>query len=113
MDHMEQRMIDVNGATLEIFLSGTGDPVVCESHPFNARSADSPSNWEHTCMPGRVVGVNPRGVGSSSEGREPRDFTFRQHVDDLEAVRLHLGVERWVFCGGSGGASIGLLYALA
>src|SRR5207302_3230514 len=101
MNQPEQRLIELEGATLEVFLSGTGDPMVCESHPFNARAADSVSNWEFTCTPGRVVSVNPRGVGGSSAGREPRDYTFAQHVDDLEAVRQYLGVERWVFWGGS------------
>jgi proline iminopeptidase len=33
-------------------------------------------------------------------------------VADLEAVRQHLGGERWVFLGGSGGGCIALLYAL-
>jgi proline iminopeptidase len=60
---------------------------------------------------GRLVAVNPRGVGGSS-GTAPQDFTFRRHVDDLEAVRKHLGIDRWVFWGSSGGGAIALLYAL-
>jgi proline iminopeptidase len=71
---------------------------------------DSSDGWETQL--GRLVVVNPRGIGRSS-GRAPQDFTFRQHVDDLEAVRRQLGVDRWVFWGGSGGGVIGLLYTLA
>src|SRR5690349_5897750 len=61
---------------------------------------------------GRLVVVNPRGVGGSSPDREPREATFGQHADDLEAVRRRLGVERWAFWGESGGGVLGLLYAL-
>jgi hypothetical protein len=31
---------------------------------------------------GRLVAVNPRGVGHSSY-KTPTDLTFRQHIDDL------------------------------
>src|SRR5262249_11938762 len=65
--------------------------------------------WESTM--GRLVAVNPRGVGQSSS-EKPADFRYGQHLDDLEAVRRRLGVERWVFWGGSAGGCIGLLYAL-
>jgi hypothetical protein len=31
---LEQQMIDVDGATLEVFLGGSDEPAVCVSHPF-------------------------------------------------------------------------------
>jgi proline iminopeptidase len=61
---------------------------------------------------GRLVRVNPRGVGGSSACREPGDYTFSRQLKDLEAVRRQLGVERWVFWGVSAGGCLGLLYAL-
>jgi pimeloyl-ACP methyl ester carboxylesterase len=94
MDGPVRQLIDVNGATLEVFLAGAGDPVVCRSHPFAPRSADLTWPWD-TRM-GRLVAVNPRGVGGSPGGPDPRDFTLAQHVEDLEAVRNQLGVVRWV-----------------
>jgi proline iminopeptidase len=60
----------------------------------------------------RWVGINPRGVGNSSPVMAHRDTTFLQHVEDLEAVRKQLSIERWVFWGSSGGGAIALLYAL-
>lgn len=113
----QQRLIEVEGATLEVWLTGTGDPVVCQSHPYSDRRPDltagAPTLWPWDGSIPSLVGVNPRGVGHSSAGRAPRDFTFQQQVDDLEAVRRQLGVERWVFWGSSGGGAIALLYALA
>jgi proline iminopeptidase len=109
---LEQQLIEVDGATLEVGFAGSGEPVICQSHPLGSMTPDydPESGWESGM--GRLVVVNPRGVGRSS-GQSPRDFTFRQHVDDLEVVRRGLGVDRWVFWGGSGGGVIGLLYTLA
>lgn len=108
---LETQFIDVGGATLEVGFAGGGEPVICQSHPFGATAPDfDPVNGWESGM-GRLVAINARGVGRSS-GREPRDYTFRQHVADLEVVRRHLDVDRWVFWGGSGGGCIALLYAL-
>jgi proline iminopeptidase len=109
---LETQLIDVGGATLEVGIAGSGEPVICQSHPLGpmAPDYDPGSGWESGI--GRLVVINPRGIGRSS-GQNPRDFTFRQHVDDLEAVRRQLGVDRWVFWGQSGGGVIGLLYTLA
>ena len=40
MDVLEQRLIDVDGARLEVFLGGSDGPLVCQSHPFVPLSAD-------------------------------------------------------------------------
>jgi pimeloyl-ACP methyl ester carboxylesterase len=109
---LEQRMIDVDGAAPEVLLGGTGAPVICQGHPMGAMDPEyrRSGGWEGDM--GRLVVVNPRGLGRSS-GHTPRDFTLRRCVDDLEAVRRRLGVDRWVFWGSSAGAAVGLLYALA
>jgi proline iminopeptidase len=110
MTTLEQRLIDVDGGILEVFLSGTGEPTICTSHPFNA---SSPDKLAFRSGMGRLVAVTPRGLGRSSAGRGPGDYIFRQQVTDLEAVRRRLGIERWVFWGSSAGGCLGLLYALA
>ena len=110
MNELERQMIAVDGATLEVFLGGAGEPVVCHSHAYAPMSADSAWPWDETM--GRLVVVNPRGVGGSSGGPDPRAFTFAQHAEDLEAVRDQLGVERWVLWGESAGAVVALLAAL-
>jgi proline iminopeptidase len=111
MDMLEQQMIEVDGATLEVFVGGAGALTVGQSHPCVA--AQPTGGLAHELSDGfRLVRVNARGMGRSSAGRGPHDYTFRQHLDDLEAVRRHLGVERWVWWGTSGGGAIGVLYAL-
>lgn len=113
MSSIERHLVPVDGGMLEVFLAGSGEPAICRSHPFSNTEDPGPTApWSWTWSPGRTVGVNPRGVGGSSAGRVPQDYSFRQHVDDLEAVRRQFGIERWVFWGGSGGGCIGLMYAL-
>lgn len=51
---------------------------------------------------------SPRGVAASGGG--PHDMT--QAVADLEAVRLQLGIERWVVMGHSWGSDLAVRYAL-
>ena len=34
MTILERRMIEVDGTTLEIFVSGDHGPVICEAHPY-------------------------------------------------------------------------------
>jgi pimeloyl-ACP methyl ester carboxylesterase len=116
MDALEQHQRTVDGASLEVFLGETGSPLICQSHPFVALSADPHEPnfgwmaWDPTL--GRLIRVNPRGVGQSLTAWQPDDATFARHIDDLEGVRQQLGGERWVFWGAASGGCIGLLYAL-
>jgi pimeloyl-ACP methyl ester carboxylesterase len=59
----------------------------------------------------RVISVSPRGVGSSSLPARPGDRTLEGVVEQLEAVRRALGIERWVFWGMSAGSMTGQVYA--
>lgn len=57
----------------------------------------------------RVIRFDPRGCGRSS--RTP-PYTVATCVADLEAIRRHYGIERWVVAGHSWGADLALIYAL-
>jgi pimeloyl-ACP methyl ester carboxylesterase len=60
----------------------------------------------------RVVCVNPRGIGASSPvASGQHTYTLEQMVDDIETVRDHLGIDRWIFWGMSGGGWLGQIYA--
>jgi proline iminopeptidase len=107
----EQRMIDVDGATLEVLLSGDALPAICNTHPSGGMTAEEWGAEPHIGT-WRDIWVNARGLGTSSPVRLQRELTFSQLVDDLEAVRTRLGLDRWVYWGGSSGGCIGLLYAL-
>ena len=74
------------------------------SYPYRAA-------WEEELADYRVVYLDPRGSGRSPElPPEPRLFTVDALVDDLEAVRAWLGVDRWVPVGHGFGALVALEY---
>jgi proline iminopeptidase len=59
----------------------------------------------------RVILLDQRGCGRSTPAGEVRDNDTGRLLDDLEAIRTRLGIERWVVFGGSWGATLALLYA--
>jgi proline iminopeptidase len=59
----------------------------------------------------RIVIYDQRGAGRSTPLGELRDNTTRHLIDDLERLRQHLRIERWLLFGGSWGATLALAYA--
>src|SRR5690242_12665640 len=66
----------------------------------------------------RIVGIDQRGCGRSRPlvtedlGRLPHNTT-QTLIEDIEAVRRHLGIERWLLSGASWGTTLALAYAQA
>lgn len=95
---------DPRGAPAVVLHGGPGQG----SHPGMARGFD-PARW-------RVYGYDQRGCGASAPhaGDPATDLsvnTTARLVADLEALREHVGVERWLVCGGSWGTALALAYA--
>jgi len=63
-----------------------------------------PKNW-------RVVLHDHRGCGKSTPFSELRENTTWDLVADIEKLRTHLGIDRWVVFGGSWGSTLSLAYA--
>lgn len=59
----------------------------------------------------RVVLFDQRGAGRSSPQGELAGNDTQRLVADIERIRTHLGIARWLVVGGSWGATLGLLYA--
>ena len=58
-----------------------------------------------------VVLFDQRGSGKSKPRAELRENTTWDLVADIERLREHLGIERWVVFGGSWGSTLALAYA--
>lgn len=82
-----------------LFLHG-GPGSGCE--PYHRRFFD-PDRY-------RVILLDQRGAGRSSPHAELVDNTTAHLIDDLERIRAHLGIERWVVFGGSWGSTLALAY---
>lgn len=59
----------------------------------------------------RIIQIDQRGCGLSTPLGEVRHNHAAALVADMERLRHHLGIERWLVVGGSWGASLGLAYA--
>jgi proline iminopeptidase len=59
----------------------------------------------------RIVLFDQRGCGASRPHAELRDNTTWDLVSDIEALRTHLGIDRWLVFGGSWGSTLALAYA--
>ena len=60
----------------------------------------------------RIVIFDQRGAGRSRPLGELRDNTTPLLVSDMERLRRHLDIERWLIFGGSWGSTLALAYAI-
>ncbi|KAF8072408.1 pip [Scenedesmus sp. PABB004] len=61
----------------------------------------------------RIILLDQRGCGRSTPAAALAGNTTSELVADLEALRRHLGVRRWLLFGGSWGVALSLAYAQA
>jgi len=111
--HMETLAVDqTHRLHLETCGTAQGLPVVflhggpgsgCE--PWHRRFFD-PAAY-------RIVLFDQRGCGRSRPHASLEDNTTAHLVSDMERIREHLGIERWVVFGGSWGSTLALAYAEA
>ncbi len=59
----------------------------------------------------RVVLFDQRGCHRSTPAGETKNNSTQDLLQDIERIREHLGIDKWMVFGGSWGATLGLLYA--
>jgi len=89
---------------------GHGPVLVC--HPggpgFSATYfGDLAALWEQYTL----IMLNPRGTGGSARPRERRAYAIDDYVADVEELRQHLGLERFLLLGHSHGGVVAQAYA--
>ena len=90
------------GGTPVLFLHG-GPGAGCNA--YNRRFFD-PAHY-------RIVLFDQRGAGRSRPYAALEHNTTDDLVSDIEALRRHLAIDRWLLFGGSWGATLALVYAQA
>jgi len=60
----------------------------------------------------RIIVFDQRGCGRSIPHADLADNTTQHIVDDMEALRRHLGIRRWLLFGGSWGSTLALAYGI-
>lgn len=89
------------GLPLVFLHGGPGNGV----RPWNRRYYD-PAFW-------RIVMLDQRGCGRSVPHGEMRANTTAHLIADIEKLRRHLGIARWLVAGGSWGSYLSLAYGEA
>jgi proline iminopeptidase len=88
-----------------------GIPVLClHGGPGGGISPDmrrffDPDRWH-------MVLFDQRGCGKSTPHAEVTGNTTWDLVEDIEKLRVHLGIEKWAVFGGSWGSTLALVYAI-
>jgi pimeloyl-ACP methyl ester carboxylesterase len=99
-----------DGTRLAYRLSGEGDPlVVLPGGPMRASAylGDLGGLDRHR----RLALPDLRGTGASEVPADPASYRCDRLVDDVEALRLELGLDRMDLLGHSAGGSLAMLYA--
>lgn len=60
----------------------------------------------------RIILFDQRGCGRSKPQGEVKQNTTQDLIRDIEAIRLHLNIQRWHVFGGSWGSTLALAYAV-
>jgi proline iminopeptidase len=98
----------------EIYVAEFGNPggkpaLVVHGGPGAGTNAIMPRFHDPAAY--RLVLFDQRGCGRSTPYAEVEENTTWDLVADMEAIRAHLGIERWQLFGGSWGSCLSLAYA--
>ena len=114
----DQGMLEVGDGNLvywEVCGSPTGKPAVTF---HGGPGSGCVPRWRRYFNPSayRIVLFDQRGCGRSTpHASDPRVSltynTTRHLIDDIEQLREHLGIDRWLVVGGSWGSTLALAYA--
>jgi pimeloyl-ACP methyl ester carboxylesterase len=106
------RFASYDGTEIAYRALGDGPALVClPGGP--GRAADYLGNLGGLDGKRQLILVDPRGVGASADPVDPGTFRADRLVQDVDALRAHLGLERMDLLGHSAGAVLATLYAAA
>jgi proline iminopeptidase len=97
----------------EVIGSGNGTPLVLVNggpgldHSYLHTS----TAWDLLARNRRLIFYDQRGNGRSSPLKEGQSCTLADQIDDLDALRAHLGLEKMILLGSSWGRYLSMAYA--
>jgi proline iminopeptidase len=100
----------------ELYLEECGQPVGLPALFLHGGPGAGCERWHRRFFDPtryRVVLFDQRGCGRSTPHAALEANTTSALVDDIEAIRAYLGIERWLVFGGSWGSTLALAYAEA
>lgn len=99
-----------DGTKIAYRVSGEGPPLVClPGGPM--QSAEYLGDLGGLSAHRRLIMLDPRGTGGSAVPADTGSYRCDRLVDDVEALRAHLGLDRMDLLAHSGGVNLAALYA--
>ena len=98
----------------ELYIEESGDPdgiPVLFVHGGPGSGCDPKNRCFFDPKHYRIILFDQRGAGRSTPHAELTNNHTHALVEDIEAIRNYLGIERWILFGGSWGSTLSLLYA--
>ena len=98
----------------EIYLEESGDPKgipILFVHGGPGAGCDPRNRCFFDPERYRIILFDQRGAGQSTPHAELSQNDTQSLIDDIERIRVHLDIERWILFGGSWGSTLSLLYA--
>lgn len=110
--HRVPSFASYDGIELSYRVLGDGPPLVClPGGP--GRAVEYLGEFGGLDESHQLILLDPRGVGGSANPTDPATLRVDRLVDDVEALRVHLGLERMDLLAHSAGAVLATLYAAA
>ncbi len=111
------KIFEAPGATIyfEIVGSGTGTPLLIvnggpgAAHDYMHRT----SAWDAIAKSRQVVFYDQRGTGRSLGDHKGQTFKLKEQIEDIDALRAHLGFDHMDILGHSWGGMLATAYAAA
>jgi proline iminopeptidase len=102
------------GTQHAVYVEQSGNPdgipvIFLHGGPCSGTKPDHRRFFNPDCY--RIILFDQRGCGLSVPFGELEHNSTQDLIDDMERIRLHIGVEQWLLFGGSWGAALALLYA--
>ncbi|WP_242274440.1 alpha/beta fold hydrolase [Bacillus cereus group sp. BfR-BA-01310] len=107
----EKQSIETERGIFEYFKKGKGKPI-CITHLYS--EYNEKGNLFASLFVERytVYLINLRGCGNSTHDISEFEFSMADSVEDLEAIRKALRIEKWSFAGHSTGGMLALKYTI-
>lgn len=106
-----QRLIDTARGTFEVFEKGQGEPLAV-THLYSEYDERGNTFANPFTEHYHVYLINLRGAGKSEAAQSEEQYSMKESVLDLEAIREALQLPRWGFAGHSTGGMLALVYAV-
>src|SRR5215471_16344618 len=107
-----RRFASYDGTELGYRVLGDGPPLVClPGGP--GRASEYLGDLGGLGKSRQLILLDPRGVGLSADPADPATFRVDRLVNDVESLRVHLGLDRMDLLAHSAGSVLATLYAAA